>query len=64
MIKISMRQLIGAVVFIMADPDDGRGAVDRDGAAEEVVRRAVGGEELEELIAKVGIGRNGAQDHC
>ena len=43
-------------------PDDAGGAADRDGDAELVVRRAAVGQELEALIAEVGVGRSGAQD--
>ena len=52
----------GAVVVVPEVPDDGGGPVDRDGPAELVVCRPVVGQELEKLIAEVGVGRGGAQD--
>ena len=51
-----------AVVIVKGGPDDGGGAADRDGVAKDVPRRAVVGQELEELIAEVGVGRGGPDD--
>ena len=53
-----------AVVVVPVGPNDGGSAADRDGDSEDVVRRAVVGQELEELIAEVGVGRGGGQDQC
>ena len=47
---------VGAVVVVPGGPDDGGGTADHDGPAEPVVRRAVVGQELEELVAEVGVG--------